>query len=115
MSGEKSMLREFVEDIEGVSRTHYEIEINGSRQRKTLVVEVDFDLDPSNSSYSRAKVDAIADAFAMILREENGDRVSRLKIIGNSNQHAGKTDIAASKIGSSAPKGASSNLQSSSH
>ncbi|HLG84572.1 MAG TPA: hypothetical protein VKY22_26485 [Bradyrhizobium sp.] len=116
MSEEKSILREFVEGIEGVSRTHYEIEIKGSSRRKTLVVEVDFDLDPGSPSYSRMKVDAIADGFAMILREENGDLVSKLKIIGRSHQHADKSpELGSSKVGGSSQKAAPANLQSSSH
>ena len=115
MSEEKSILREFVEGFEGVSRTHYEIEIKGSSRQKTLVVEVDFDLDPGGPSYSRGKVDAIADGFAMILREENGDLVAKLKIIGRS-QHADKSaEFGSSRVGGSSQKGAPANLQSSSH
>jgi hypothetical protein len=47
VSQDKALVRELVERIDGVSRTWFELEIEGSSRKKTLVVEVNFDLDPN--------------------------------------------------------------------
>ena len=112
MSEDKSILREFIERTEGVAQTHYEIEFKGSSRQKTLVVEVDFDLDPSSGTYSRAKIESIADAFAMITREESGDFVSKLKIVGGPRQHAGKA-ADTSKFAAPSSKSGTSDLKAS--
>jgi hypothetical protein len=118
MSQDKAILREFVERIEGVAQTHYELEIEGSNRKKTLVVQVEFDLDPNSSDYSRAKIDAVEDAFATIIREENSDVVSKLRILGRP-QQAATTDTdsaagrgASSRGGAATGKGAPVNFQS---
>jgi hypothetical protein len=111
MSQDKAMLREFVERIEGVARTHYELEIEGSSRKKTLVVEVDFDLDPNSSHFSKAKIDSIENAFATIIREENGDAVSKLKILGRSEHATAAGQGASSKVGATTAKSSPSNFQ----
>jgi hypothetical protein len=80
----KAMVRELIEDIDGVSQTWFELEIEGSSRKKTLVVEVSFDLDPNSAHHLRAACDDIEHTFNSILREENGDRVSKLRIVNRS-------------------------------
>lgn len=91
MSQDKAMVRDYVERLEGVSKTHFELDIKGATRNKTLVVEVDFDLDPNSSGYSRAKIDAIADAFATMMREDNAEVVSKLKIVSRAQPSASKS------------------------
>lgn len=81
MSQDKAMVRELVERIEGVTRTYFEMEVKGHDRKKTLVVEVDFDLDSNSTHYSRAKIELIGDTFTKVLREENSEGVSKLKIV----------------------------------
>lgn len=100
MSQDKAMVRELVERIEGVAATHFEIEIAGHNRKKVLVVEVDFDLDPNSNRYSRAKVDLIEQTFATIIREENSDVISKLKIVSQARPTADK--IAGATAGHSA-------------
>jgi hypothetical protein len=80
----KAMVRELIEDIDGVSQTWFELEIEGSSRKKTLVVEVSFDLDPNSAHHLRHACDEIENTFRAVLREENGDQVSRLKIVNRS-------------------------------
>ncbi|MDH6262060.1 hypothetical protein [Bradyrhizobium sp. BR13661] len=96
MSQTKAMVRELVERIDGVAQTYFELEIAGHHRKKTLVVEVDFDLDPNSGHYSRAKLDAIEDTFATVIREDNADIVSKLKIVGRAQR---ATDRAADNTG----------------
>lgn len=100
MSQDKAMVRELIERIDGVARTYFELEFRGSSRKKTLVVEVDFDLDPYSDQYSRKKLELIEDTFATIIREENGDVVSKLKVIGSASR--GITDSAAAHTSSRA-------------
>ena len=90
MSEDKAMVRELVERIEGVTRTWFELEIEGSTCKKTLVAEVSFDLDANSAHFLRTTCDAIEDTVATVLREENSDRVSKLKIVSKSQQSADK-------------------------
>ncbi len=100
MSRRKAMVRELIEDIDGVSQTWFELEIEGISRKKTLVVEVNFDLDPNSVHHLRAACDEIEDTFAAVLREENGDMISKLRIVNRSRS----TDTGAgAKSGKSAP------------
>ena len=84
----RAMIRELIEDIDGVSQTWFELEIEGISRKKTLVVEVNFDLDPNSTHLLRAACDEIEDTFAAVLREENGERVSKLKIVNKAKSSA---------------------------
>lgn len=87
MSGQdKAMVRELVERIEGVTQTWFELEIEGNSRKKTLVVEVSFDLDPNSADFLRAACDEIEKTFAAVIREDNGDVVSKLKIVNKPQQ-----------------------------
>jgi len=79
--GRKAMVRELIEDIEGVNQTWFELEIESGSRKKTLVVEVSFDIDPNSAEHLRSACDQVENTFNSILREENGDRVSKLKIV----------------------------------
>jgi hypothetical protein len=86
MSQDKAMVRELVERIEGVAATWFELEIEGASRKKTLVVEVGFDLDPNSTHFLRAACDEIERTFKAVLREENGDVISKLKIVNKARQ-----------------------------
>jgi hypothetical protein len=90
MSQDKAMVRELVERIEGVAGTWFELEIEGDSRKKTLVVEVGFDLDPNSVHFLRAACDEIERTFKAVLREENGDVVSKLRIVNKAGQSEGK-------------------------
>jgi hypothetical protein len=90
MSHDKAMVRELVERIEGVTGTWFELEIEGRKRTKTLVVEVSFDLDPNSAHFLRAPCDEIEDTVATILREENGDVVSKLRIVNKAQRSTEK-------------------------
>jgi hypothetical protein len=94
MSRDKAIVRELVERIEGVSRTWFELEIEGSSRKKTLVVEVNFDLDPNSAHFLRTACDEIERTFEAVLSEENGDVVSKLKIINKGQKSAEKHSAA---------------------
>ena len=91
MSQNKAMVRELVERIEGVTRTWFELEIEGHNRKKTLVVEVSFDFDANSAHFLRAACDAIEETVAMVLREENSNMVSKLKIVSRAQQSAAKS------------------------
>jgi hypothetical protein len=91
VSQDKAMVRELVERIEGVTRTYFELEMKGRNRKKTLVVEVNFDLDSNSSHYSRAKIESIEDTFTTVLREENSDVVSKLKIVSRAHLSTDKS------------------------
>ena len=100
MSQDKAMVRELVERIEGVTRTWFELEIEGHKRKKTLVVEVSFDLDADSAHFLRTTCDAIEETVATVLREENSDMVSKLKIVNRAQQSADKSaDAATSRPG----------------
>jgi hypothetical protein len=90
MSEAKAMVRELVESIDGVTRTWFELEIEGKSRKKTLVVEVNFDLDPNSTHFLRAACDKIEETVATVLREENGDVVAKLKIVNKAQHSSGK-------------------------
>ena len=113
MGQSKAMVRELVERIEGVARTHFELEIEGHHRKKTLVVEVDFDLDPSSTHYSRAKLDSIENTFATVIREDNGDVVSKLKIVSRTHQAANEIADASTGHGATSANNTQTGLRSS--
>ena len=87
MSGQnKARIRELIEHIDGVTQTWFELEIEGSTRKKTLVVEVGFDLDSNSARYLRTACDDIERTFAAVLREDSGDVVSKLRIVNRSQQ-----------------------------
>ena len=83
---DKAMVRELVERIDGVTQTWFELEIEGASRKKTLVVEVSFDNDPNSAHELRAACDEIERTFKAVLREENADVVSKLRIVNKSQQ-----------------------------
>jgi hypothetical protein len=91
MSEGKAMIRELVERVDGVRRTWFELEIEGGSRTKTLVVEVNLDLDANSTQHLRSACDEIEKTFSTILREENSDMVSKLRIVNQSSQAGGKS------------------------
>jgi hypothetical protein len=78
------LIREFIERIEGVNQTWFELEIEGSSRKKTLVVEVGFASDVDGTHDLRAACDEIERTYRTLIGEENADAVSKLKIINKS-------------------------------
>jgi hypothetical protein len=99
MSQAKAMIRELVERIDGVLSTWFELEIEGHNRKKTLVVQVSFDLDPNSAHFLRATCDAIEETVATVLREGNSDVVSKLKIVNRAQRSADKSNDAATAGG----------------
>ena len=116
MSQEKAMVRELVERIEGVTRTWFELEIEGNSHKKTLVAEVNFDLDAKSPHFQRTACDEIEDTVATVLREENSDLVSKLKIVHRAQPSADKSaDVRDAGHGAKSTKTAPSEGRPSSH
>jgi hypothetical protein len=86
MGQEKALIRELIERIEGVSQTWFELEIEGASRKKTLVVEVSFELDTNSTHHLRASCDEIERTYRTVIGEENADAVSKLKIVNKSNE-----------------------------
>jgi hypothetical protein len=78
----KSLFRDTIESVEGVTRTSFEWELGGimDNRSKTLVIEVSFDLDPNSDKFSRAGIEAIEQALATIRREDETN-FSRVKLV----------------------------------
>jgi hypothetical protein len=74
-------LRERVEKIDGVSRTWFEWLSRGSTMAITLVVEIEFDTDPSSSRFRQSVIDAIYDTADAVLKDETTMTVSHLRIV----------------------------------
>jgi hypothetical protein len=81
MGDDKAIVRQHVEKIDGVSRTWFEWTSRDSTMAKTLVVEVNFDTDPSNTSFRRSVIDAIHETVEGVLKNETTMIVSHLKIV----------------------------------
>jgi hypothetical protein len=77
----KAIVRERVEKIDGVSRTWFEWISRDSTMAKTLVVEVEFDTDPSNTRFRQSVIDAIHETADNVLKNETTMIVGRLKIV----------------------------------
>jgi hypothetical protein len=84
MGQEKALIREFIERIEGVNQTWFELEIEGSSRKKTLVVEVGFASDVGGTQDLRTACDEIERTYRTVIGEENADAVSKLKIVNKS-------------------------------
>jgi hypothetical protein len=77
----KSLLRQRVEKIDGVSRTWFEWILEDSMLAKILVVEVDFDTDPSNPGFRRSVLDSIENTTMEISENETTAIVGHLRIV----------------------------------
>ena len=86
MSGQKAIIRQHLEKIDGVSRTWFEWDFEDSDLVKTLVVEVDFSTDPNEYSFRQNVVDAIHETAGSVLQNETTMIVSRLKIVPKERQ-----------------------------
>lgn len=84
MGQEKALIRELIERIEGVDKTWFELEIEGSSRKKTLVVEVGFEPDIDGTHDLRTACDEIERTYRTVVGEENADAVSKLKIVNKS-------------------------------
>jgi hypothetical protein len=77
----KSILRQRVERIEGVSRTWFEWILEESMLAKILVVEVEFDTDPSDPEFRRSVLDSIETTTMEITQDETTAVVGHLRIV----------------------------------
>jgi len=76
-----SAVRRHVNRIDGVSRTWFEYENREGILTKILVVEVNFDTDPSSPHWRRNVLDAIESTARDILTNETTQIVSSLRIV----------------------------------
>jgi hypothetical protein len=81
MSGDKSIVRQHIEQIEGVSRTWFEWTLEDAGLVKTLVVEVDFDTDPNSPQFRATLLSAIQETCIGVLENETTMVVSYLRIV----------------------------------
>ena len=84
MTGGKSILRQRVEQIDGVSRTLFEWILEGSMIAKILVVEVEFDTDPSDPRFRQSVLDAIENTIMELTKSETTSIVGHLRIVPKS-------------------------------
>jgi hypothetical protein len=81
MTDGKSILRQRVEKIDGVSRTWFEWILEDSMLAKILVVEVDSDTDPSNPRFRQDVLDSIENTLMDISKNETASIVGHLRIV----------------------------------
>lgn len=81
MRSDIAVVRQYLQNISGVSSTWFEWEGAKGQLTKTLVVEVDFSTDPNSPSYRQNVMDAIESTVADVLQNETTMVVSRLRIV----------------------------------
>ena len=81
MRSDKAIVRQHLEKIRGVNRTWFEWESDADMLVKTLVVEVDFDTDPTSSAFRQNVVNVIEKTAKAALAEETTMVISNLRII----------------------------------
>jgi hypothetical protein len=84
VTGGKSILRQRVEQIDGVSRTWFEWVIEDSMMANILVVEVEFDTDPSDPRFRQSVLDAIENTLMELTKSETTSIVGHLRIVPKS-------------------------------
>jgi hypothetical protein len=77
----KSILRQRVEEIDGVSRAWFEWILEDSMMGKILVVEVEFDTDPSDPRFRQSVLDAIENTIMELSKNETTAIVGHLRIV----------------------------------
>jgi hypothetical protein len=77
----KSVLRQRVEQIDGVSRAWFEWILEDSMMAKILVVEVEFDTDPSGPRFRQSVLDAIENAVMELSKNDTTAIVGHLWVI----------------------------------
>jgi hypothetical protein len=77
----KSVLRQRVEQIDGVSRAWFEWILEDSMMAKILVVEVEFDTDPSGPRFRQSVLDAIENAVMELSKNDTTAIVGHLRVI----------------------------------
>ena len=84
MTDGKSILRQRVEQIDGVSRTWFEWVLEDSMMANILVVEVEFDTDPSDPRFRQSVLDAIENTLMELTKSETTSIVGHLRIVPKS-------------------------------
>jgi hypothetical protein len=84
MTDSKSVLRERVEQIDGVSRAWFEWILENSMMAKILVVEVEFDTDPYDPRFRQDALDAIENTMMELTKNETTAIVGHLRIVPKS-------------------------------
>jgi hypothetical protein len=79
-----SKLRQRVEQIDGVSRAWFEWVLEDSMMAKILVVEVEFDTDPSDPRFRQSVLDAIENTIMELTKNETTAIVGHLRIVPKS-------------------------------
>ena len=76
-----ALVRQRVEEIDGVSATWFEWNLKIDGHEKTLVIEVDFNTDPNSSDCRPSVLDAIHNTVIGVLTEETTMVVSGIKVV----------------------------------
>jgi hypothetical protein len=84
MSEPKSVVRQELEKIDGVHRTKIEWTLNRAERVKTLVIEVDFDTDPSSPGFREDVLDKILSVATSVLESSSTLLINRLHVIPKS-------------------------------
>jgi hypothetical protein len=77
----KSVLRQRVEQIDGVSRAWFEWILEDSTMAKILVVEVEFDTDPDGPRFRQSVLDAIENTTMELSKNDTTAIVGHLRIV----------------------------------
>jgi hypothetical protein len=75
-----AIVRQYIERIEGVSRTWFEWTLEET-WLKTLVIEVEFDTDPNSPDFDQAVLDAIKTTARDVLVNETTMAVHHLRVV----------------------------------
>jgi hypothetical protein len=81
MTNQRSIVRQNVELIPGVSGTWIEWESCGDLFERVLVIEVEFDTDPNSSAFQKSTMEAISEAAAGAAEEEASRTIKGLRIV----------------------------------
>jgi hypothetical protein len=76
----QAIIRDHIEKIAGVSRTWFEWTWEDAKWAKTLVVEVEFDTDPSAYEFRRSVLDEIEGTLGL-LQDKTAMVVSCVKVV----------------------------------
>jgi hypothetical protein len=81
MRGNIAIVREALSKLPNVSQTWFEWSWEDAMWVKTLVIEVEFDTDPSSPSFSQLTLDAIEETVIGVLNDDRTMTVSYLHIV----------------------------------
>jgi hypothetical protein len=81
MRGNIAIVREALSKLPNVSQTWFEWSWEDAMWVKTLVIEVEFDTDPSSPTFSQLTLDAIEETVIGVLNDDRTMTVSYLHVV----------------------------------